>query len=79
MLKPGGELVYSVCSFEPEETTHQLEWLLETFSGKIEVIQITNRLQDYYKKYVTRDEVLIVFAGNPDGMDGFGAFIVKKI
>ena len=79
MIKPGGEIVYSVCSFEPEETTKQLEWLLTTFSGKIEVIPLAERLQDYYKKYVTRDDVLIVFAGNPDGMDGFGAFIVKKI
>ena len=35
--------------------------------------------EDYYKKYVTRDKVLLVYAGNPDGMDGFGAFIVKKI
>jgi len=78
MLKPGGEIVYSVCSFETEETLDQLEWIKSKFADKIEVISPTERLQDYYKKYVTRDKVLIVYAGNPDGMDGFGAFIIKK-
>lgn len=79
ILKPGGEIVYSVCSFEPEETTHQLEWLIANFSGKIEVLSPMERLQDYYKKYVTRNDVFLVYSGNPDGMDGFGAFIIKKL
>lgn len=29
LLRPGGRLVYSVCSFEPEETVDQVRWLLE--------------------------------------------------
>lgn len=78
MLAPGGEIIFSVCSFEPEETTEQLKWLINRFDDKIEVVDPSERLQDFYKKYVTRDQVLIVYAGNQDLMDGFGAFIVKK-
>ena len=78
MLEKGGELIYSVCSFELDETVNQLTWLLETFNDKIEVVLPNNRLQDFYKKYVDRQGVLIVFAGNQDLMDGFGAFIIRK-
>lgn len=78
MLQVNGEIVFSVCSFETEETTDQLKWLLEEFDGKIEVVNPTDRVQDFYKKYITRDNVLSVYAGNKDLMDGFGAFIIKK-
>ena len=30
MTKPGGVLVYSVCSFEPEEAEQVVSWFLET-------------------------------------------------
>lgn len=78
ILEPQGELVYSVCSFEIEETLDQLKWLENTFGDKIELVPASERLQDYYKKYVNRDGVLIVYAGNQDHMDGFGAFIIRK-
>ena len=78
MIKPGGELIYSVCSFEPEETTEQLAWLTKKFEGQFEQVSPLPRLPDYYKKYVTRENVLLIFSGNLDDMDGFGAFLVKK-
>lgn len=31
LVRPGGRLVYSVCSFEPEETTEQVRWLVQRF------------------------------------------------
>ena len=77
MLKKNGELIYSVCSFEPEETELQAKWILETYGSKVELISPVSRLPDYFKRYVTRDNVLMIFAGNPDEMDGFGAFIIK--
>lgn len=77
LLKPGGELIYSVCSFEPEETTSQLAWIKEQYGDRIEHISPVSRLPDYYKRYVTRQNLLLVYAGNQDEMDGFGAFIVK--
>jgi len=77
MLKKNGELIYSVCSFEPEETELQARWILETYGSKVELISPVSRLPDYFKRYVTRDNVLMIFAGNQDEMDGFGAFIIK--
>jgi 16S rRNA (cytosine967-C5)-methyltransferase len=78
MLEVGGEIVFSVCSFESEETSDQLKWLLKEFDGKIEVVDPADRVQDFYKKYITKENVLSVYAGNKDLMDGFGAFIIKK-
>ncbi|RYZ58662.1 MAG: 16S rRNA (cytosine(967)-C(5))-methyltransferase RsmB [Proteobacteria bacterium] len=76
-LKVGGELIYSVCSFETEETESHLLRLKETMSDTIEVISPVSRLPDYYKKYVTHEQLFAVYAGNQDDMDGFGAFIVR--
>lgn len=76
-LKVGGELIYSVCSFEQEETEDHLTKLQNEFGDKIEVVSPLPRLPDYYKKYVTREQLLAVYAGNQDDMDGFGAFIIR--
>lgn len=78
ILSPGGEIVFSVCSFETEETTDQLKWLESQFGDKIEVIPPGERIQDFYIKYVTKENVLLVYAGNTDLMDGFGAFVIRK-
>ncbi len=77
-LKPGGELIYSVCSFEPEECEQHLLRLQEQHGNRIDVLSPVNRLPDYFKKYVTRKNYLAVYAGNQDDMDGFAAFIVKQ-
>ncbi|MCX6118147.1 MAG: 16S rRNA (cytosine(967)-C(5))-methyltransferase RsmB [Proteobacteria bacterium] len=77
LLRSGGELTYSVCSFEPEETEDHLHWLKSEFKDKIEIISPVSRLPDYFKRYVTRDNILMIYAGNQDDMDGFGAFCVK--
>ena len=37
-LKVGGELIYSVCSFEPEESEFHLDELLQELEGKVEVV-----------------------------------------
>ncbi len=77
MLKPGGELIYSVCSFETDETQSQMRWVQSTYGEKVEIISPVSRLPDYFKRYVTNDNVLMIYAGNQDDMDGFGAFIIK--
>ena len=76
-LKVGGELIYSVCSFEKSETEAHLDRLQKEFGEKVEVISPVSRLPDYFKKYVTRKNYLAVYAGNQADMDGFGAFIIK--
>lgn len=77
ILAPGGELVYAVCSFEPDETIEQLRWILGEVEG-VEVVSPSERLPDYYKRFITRDPMLLIYAGNKDDMDGFGAFILRK-
>lgn len=39
-LKPGGVLVYSTCTFAPEENEGVLDWLLEKLKGTIEIERI---------------------------------------
>ncbi len=78
LLQAGGELVYSVCSFEQEETVAHLNWIKSSFGEKIEIVSPVVRLPDYYKKFVTRDNILLIYSGNKEAMDGFGAFIVRK-
>lgn len=77
ILAKDGELIYSVCSFELEETEAQLKWLKDEYQHRIEVISIVSRLPDYFKRYVTRDNMLMIYSGNQDDMDGFGAFAVR--
>ncbi|MBP9708806.1 MAG: 16S rRNA (cytosine(967)-C(5))-methyltransferase RsmB [Oligoflexales bacterium] len=79
LLKKSGELIYSVCSHEIEETAQQLNWLMQTFPNELEVISAASRLPPYYKQFVTRQNILLVYSGNSEGMDGFGAFIVKRV
>jgi len=78
MLKPGGELIYSVCSFETDETESQLRWLKSELKETVEVVSPVSRLPDYFKRYVTKENVMMIYAGNQDNMDGFGAFIVRR-
>lgn len=77
MLRPGGELIYAVCSFEEEETEKHLGWLKQEYGDRIEIISLVARLPDYFKRYVTRENLLMIYAGNQDQMDGFGAFAVR--
>lgn len=79
ILKVGGELIYSVCSFEPEESVKHVAWIREKHGDTIELLSPVSRLPDYYKRYVTRENLLMVYAGNQDDMDGFGAFVLKKV
>jgi 16S rRNA (cytosine967-C5)-methyltransferase len=78
LLEKGGELIYSVCSFEKEETEDQLKWVLDNFGDQVELQSPVSRLPDYYKRYVTRGDMLHIYAGNNDNADGFGAFILVK-
>jgi len=39
-LKPGGTLVYSTCTFAPEENESQIVWLKEKFGGEMQIEKI---------------------------------------
>jgi 16S rRNA (cytosine967-C5)-methyltransferase len=78
MCSSGNEVIYSVCSFELEESVGHLKWIKSQFGDSFEVVSPVSRLPDYYKRFVTRDNVLLIYAGNQDNMDGFSSFIVRK-
>lgn len=42
VIKPGGELVYSTCTFAPEEDEQMISWLLETYP-QFEVVPIQKK------------------------------------
>lgn len=76
-LKKGGELVYSVCSFELEEASGVLDYVKEELGERVTLVSPVSRLPDYYKRYVTRRNILQIYPGNNDAMDGFSAFIIR--
>jgi 16S rRNA (cytosine967-C5)-methyltransferase len=73
----GGEMIYSVCSFEIEETIQQIDNFLSKHK-EFDKISPMDRLHDFYKKYVTKNEELLIYSGNPDDLDGFYAVILRK-
>lgn len=78
LLEKGGRLVYSVCSFEPEESLSHLLYLKEEHGDKYAILSPTAFLPQYYKKYVTRDDLLLIYSGNKEEMDGFASFVIQK-
>ena len=77
-LPKGGRMVYSVCSFEPEELFDHLVWIKKEFADEVSVLSPLPHLPNYYKKYVTKQNIFFVMCGNQDKMDGFSAFILQK-
>lgn len=66
MVKPGGTLVYSVCTTEPEETTEIVKWLLSNRSDF--VVSEPPRLVGTRQR---KDGVGFLFLPHRDGIDGF--------
>jgi 16S rRNA (cytosine967-C5)-methyltransferase len=76
-VKPGGELIYVVCSQELEETSEVTTQFLKKHP-EFERVSLDGKLHDYYKKYVTSEQELLVFPGNSDSLDGFFAAVFKR-
>jgi 16S rRNA (cytosine967-C5)-methyltransferase len=77
LVEPGGELVYIVCSQEVEETTAATEDFLAAHPD-FGVVTLEGRIHDYYRKYVTRRDEVLVLPGNQDDLDGFYAVIFRR-
>lgn len=76
-VRPGGELVYIVCSVEQEETTRQMADFLNRHPI-FEPVSLEQRIHDYYKKYVIREKELLILPGNADDLDGFYAMVLRR-
>ncbi len=80
MLKPGGTLVYSVCSLQPEEGENQITWLLGE-RKEASLKPVDPALLGGMKECITpRGEVrtLPCHLAELDGMDGFYAAVLTK-
>lgn len=76
-VRPGGELVYIVCSTELEETSHQVRGFLDR-NREFDLAPLEPRIHDYYRKYITRENELLILPGNADDLDGFYAVVLRK-
>ncbi len=77
MVRPGGRLVYAVCTGEPEESTRMLARFLQN-NHNFSVVPATAILGDRVAPYVTPEGYLDT-NGNAAGMDGFfAAHLAKK-
>jgi len=47
-LKEGGELVYSTCTFSPEENEEVIDWLLAKFKEQLEIVPIEFPLNNVF-------------------------------
>lgn len=50
MLRPGGELIYSTCTFSVEENEAVVDWLLKRFEN-VEIIDISKQVENTGAKY----------------------------
>ena len=82
-LKPGGQLVYSTCSFAPEENEGSIAWLLERAGGAAQVLPWTASAGDVrpgltrFRREAWPDALRACVRVLPDGL--FGGFFIAVI
>ena len=76
-LLPGGELLYTVCSIEREETNSVIDkFLME--EKEFAVVDPTERIHPHYRKYIAKNKSVLILPGNHDNIDGFYACLLKR-
>lgn len=81
MLKPGGHLIYSTCTFAPEEDEQMMAWLLKTYPEfELEPITKTAGMVDAKPEWADGNPELAKAARLfPHLMRGEGHFIAKLV
>lgn len=80
MLKPGGTLVYSTCTFSPEEDEQIIAWVKETYGFAIEPIAKTDGMVDGHPEWANDDPELKNTARLfPHLLVGEGHFVAKLV
>ncbi|MFH1771606.1 MAG: RsmB/NOP family class I SAM-dependent RNA methyltransferase [Candidatus Omnitrophota bacterium] len=85
-LKEQGELIYSTCTFSPEENEEILDWYLDKFNGKIEMVDIKIPLENsvcgirrwHNRKYSSQVRLARRILPN-DYMEGFFIAKLRKV
>jgi 16S rRNA (cytosine967-C5)-methyltransferase len=75
LVRPGGTLVYSVCSLEPEEGSALLDSFLRG-SAEFTLVPAANRLPPSCTRFARPDGTLTT--SPVDGLDGFYAALVRR-
>lgn len=71
LVRPGGRLVYSTCTLEPEENQKQTEWFLANHPD-FELADYRAYLPEKLPNYLeTADQRWVTLLPEPDGGDGF--------
>ena len=83
VLKPGGILVYSTCSLEPEEDELVIDWLLNNFKVELEEISLKLGSEGLIKveKHVLSEELIKTrrFWPNLSSTQGFFVAKIRKL
>lgn len=81
MLKPGGRLIYSTCTFAPEEDEQMMAWLLKTYPNfELEPLEKTAGIVDAKPEWADGNPELAKAARLfPHLMRGEGHFIAKLV
>ncbi|MCK8606538.1 RsmF rRNA methyltransferase first C-terminal domain-containing protein [Apilactobacillus ozensis] len=80
-LKPGGQIIYSTCTFAPEEDEQIIEWLLDNYNLEVVPIKKYSGMDSGHpewtsKQYESLSGTIRLF---PHHFDGEGHFIAKLI
>jgi len=85
-LKPGGKLLYSTCTFSPEENEEVVDWVLNKFKDKIELLSINipiknvrNGLIKWRKKTFLKSLSRVIRIIPNDYMEGFFVALFNKL
>ncbi|GLB46836.1 23S rRNA methyltransferase [Philodulcilactobacillus myokoensis] len=78
MLRPGGELIYSTCTFAPEEDEQIIAWLLDQFSFELEPIHKYHGMVDAKPEWANQNsQIKNAVRLFPYLIKGEGHFIAK--
>lgn len=73
LVKPGGTLVYSTCTIEPEENEQQVEWFLQQFPDFT-----LDRAENYLPENICSNGYMQTFPHKHNCDGAFAARLVKK-
>ena len=76
MLKPGGMLVYSTCTFDPLENEGTLSWLLQN-RPEFHLMKIPRRYEGFSCGLSPFENAVRIFPQNMDGEGHFAALLQK--
>ena len=76
-VKPGGTLVYSTCTINPEENQENVRWMLETYP-QFELVDIRGRLCEELRTDVTEKGCIQLLPGVHKSDGFFIACFQKK-